>query len=300
MKFLKGLLLSLLSLLLFLSLSIFGSVYMLKNTILDPDFVTAEINRLDMSSLAGDLFSLQVPPDAPHMAEINEVINETIADLEPWIKEELGNAIYTGYDYLLGKTQSLSLTISTQPMKDKLKENLREALTASPPPELQGMPPAMVEQYFNQFYEQLAQDIPPTIAFTESSLPPDARDMLEQVRGYLSYSQTLYQGLIVFMVLMVLTMILVSRNVKETTRGLGVTLLTFGAIGYGGILASKYFIDKGLPMGELPAALQTWLPEFINNMMAPLETFNLGVLIGGAALLVVSFVYRRRKSSDES
>ena len=139
MQFLKNLALSLLSFLLFLSLSIFGTAFMLDKTLLNPDFVTSELNRLDVPALMGELVTVPTLPGAPYL---DKAIDETITDLEPWIKEEISAAIYSGYDYLMGRTQGLSLTISTQPARDSLKENLREAFLASPPSELQGMPAA--------------------------------------------------------------------------------------------------------------------------------------------------------------
>ena len=59
MKLLKGLALSLLSFLLFLSLSTFGIVLTLNYTILNPDFIVSELNQLDVSSMIKDLFSSQ-------------------------------------------------------------------------------------------------------------------------------------------------------------------------------------------------------------------------------------------------
>lgn len=295
MTSLQNLALSLLSFLLFLSLSIFASAFMLDKTLLNPDFVISELNRLDMSLLAGDLFSIEAPPEAPYLAE---VIDETVADLEPWMKEEMSTAIYSGYDYLMGRTESLNLVISTEPVKDSLRENLREAFLASPPPELQGAPSHVKEQYFNELYQQLAGNIPPTVEFTESSLPPDALAMLEQVRSYLSYFQTVYYGLIGFMLLLVLGIIFISRQVRDITRRLGIPCLTYGAFGYAGIFVARYFTKTGLPLPELPAALQTWLPQFLDNLMAPLETFSLCLLIGGVVLVIVSFVYKPRQPSS--
>ena len=295
MTSLQNLALSLLSFLLFLSLSIFASAFMLDKTLLNPDFVISELNRLDMSLLAGDLFSIEAPPEAPYLAE---VIDETVADLEPWMKEEMSTAIYSSYDYLMGRTESLNLVISTEPVKDSLRENLREAFLASPPPELQGVPSHVKEQYFNELYQQLAGNIPPTVEFTESSLPPDALAMLEQVRQALSYYRTVYYGLIGFMLLLVLGIIFISRQVRDITRRLGIPCLTYGAFGYAGIFIARYFTKTGLPLPELPAALQTWLPQFLDNLMAPLETFSLGLLIGGVVLVIVSFVYKPRQPSS--
>ena len=296
MNFLKNLALSLLSFLLFLSLSIFSSAFMLNNTLLDPDFVTSEINRLDMSSLAGEFLSEQIPQEQPY---IGEVLDKTITDLEPWIKEQSSTAIYTGYDYLMGRTQSLSLTISIEPVKDSLKENLREALLASPPPELQGMSPALIEQYSDETLQRLVGDIEPTFEFTESSLPPEALDILEQIRQGMGYYQLGYKALIGFMLLLVLGIILISRQVRDITRRLGIPCLTYGAFGYAGIFVAKYFAERQLPLLDVPASLETWIPQFVNNLLAPLEMFCLGLLIGGIVLIIVSIVYRRRQAPAE-
>ena len=86
MIFLKGLAISLLSFLLFLSLSIFGTVFMLNNTFLKPDFVTTELNRLDVSSLVGEFLITEPSSEAPFPAE---VISKTITDLEPLVKEQV-------------------------------------------------------------------------------------------------------------------------------------------------------------------------------------------------------------------
>ena len=108
MKFPKGLALGLLGILLFLSLAVFGLVLTLNQTILNPDFMVSQINKLDISSLAGEFFgeflSEQIPggqtPEGK--ALMAEVIDDTLADLDPWIKDQMGTVIYSGYNYLLG------------------------------------------------------------------------------------------------------------------------------------------------------------------------------------------------------
>ncbi|MFC2056963.1 hypothetical protein ACFLTO_05305 [Chloroflexota bacterium] len=297
MNFLKNLALGLFGFLLFFSLSIFGLLFMLDNTLLKPEFLVSELERLDTSSVTAELINFQAPPQMPYL---NEVINETIDELEPWMKEQLSTAIYSGYDYFLGKTENLSLTISTQIVKDTLRENLWEAFSASPPPELQGFPSAVKEQYFNEFFNlQFDEIIPPTIEFSESSLPLDALDIMRQVRQTLSYFSATYYGLIGFMVLLVIGIVLISRNIKNITRRLGIPLLTYGAIEYAGIWVAKYFAERPLPIPGLPPSLQTWTTQFSYNLIAPLEIFSLSLLIGGIVLVIVSFVYRRGQSSDE-
>lgn len=295
MKFLKGLVLTLLSFLLFLSLSIFGFVFTLNNTILNPDFVVSELDKLDITSLVRDLVSeqiaTQIPPGLEFMAE---VIDDTIADLDPWIKEQTRNAIYSGYDYFLGKSQSLNLVISLEPVKEKLRDNAWAALLKSPPPELAMLPRTMWEQYFNQFYEEFAGQIPSTFEFNQEPLSPEVSAQLEQVREAISYTQQGYTALIGFIALLVLGIILLNRQVRGTTRKLGTIFLTYGASQYAGIFVAKHFAGPQLAQLPIPSQLQAWLPQLVNDFLAPLEMFSLGLLIGGVVLLIVSFVYKPR------
>jgi len=301
MKFLKGLALFLLSSLLFLSLTVFGFAYMLNNTLLNPDFVIAELDKLDVTSLARDVFSEQVAGQIPPEAEFaTGAVDETIAELDPWIREESRNAIYSSYDYFLGKSQSLNLVISLEPVKEKLRNNLWEAFLESPPPELAMLPQAMVEQYFNQFYQQFSEEIPSTFEFTQDSLSPEVQAQLEQVRQAISYTQLGYNVLIGFILLLILGIILLNRQVRGSTRELGTIFLTYGAFEYAGILVAKYFAGGELARLPIPPQLQEWLPGLVSDFLAPLEMFSLGLLIGGVVLLIVSFVYPRLRPPQPS
>jgi len=300
MKFLKGLALALLSFLLFLSLSVFGLVLMLNQTILNPDFVVSELNKLDISSLAGELLSQQIPQfevAPPYEPYVAEVLDDTLDDLEPWIKEQASTAIYSIYDYLEGRSQSLSLVISLEPMKESLRDNAREVFFKSLPPELQGLPRAEVEQYFNEFYRDFAEEIPSTFELDEALLGTEVLAGLEQAKQAIGYFQLGYKALIGFMLLLILGIILINRQVKGATRGLGITFLTYGALEYAGIFAAKHFAGTQLPQLEVPVALQTWLPQFLSDFLAPLEMFSLGLMIAGVILIIVSIAYKPRQTA---
>jgi hypothetical protein len=391
MKFLKGLALFLLSSLLFLSLTVFGFAYMLNNTLLNPDFVTTQLNRLNISALVEEILSQQ-PEDVT-----SEALVKTITELEPAMKEQLGAATDSIYDYLLGKSQNLDLAltlrntildtdfvvsimdtldmsslireslkeqlsgeipeemigyldkplddtldeleplikdqvgaaadpmldylfgqsqgfsveISLEPVKESLRDNLRQAFLQSPPPELAIIPPAMLEEYFDQFYQEFAGQFPATLVINETLLGTempaqiaqilaDAEAMLEEGRQYVSYFQLGYNVLIGFMLLLVLGIILLNRQVKGSTRELGTIFLTYGAFEYAGILVAKYFVGGELARLPVPPQLQAWLPGLVSDLLAPLEMFSLGLLIGGVVLLIVSFVYPRIRPSQPS
>lgn len=305
MQFLKGLAISLLSLLLFLSLSLFSVTFMLNKTILNPDFAVYQLNKLDLSSLAKEMVIDQISQDIGQQitqqfpqaeALIAQTLNDTLSENEPWIKEQANEAIYTFYDYLLGESESFNLTISITPIKDSLATNLTEAVLESPPPELAIVPPEMREQIVSGLVQQLTQSIPATFDFNESMFPTEVRDTLDQVRQGISYSQTTYPVLIGFMLLLMLGIILIYRQVKGATRTLGSTLLTYGVLGYAGIFASQYLIGTQIGALGLPAALQAWLPGFLDGLWSPLRTFNITVAVAGLVLVIVSIVYPRRPS----
>ena len=291
MQFLKGLAISLLSLLLFLSLSTFGLIFMLNQTLLNPDFIVAELNTLEISSLTEEILSEQIPQEEKFMAK---VLDDTVTDLEPWIREQISTITYASYDYLMGRSQSLNVVVSLQPVTDNLKDNLRQAILQSPPPELTELPPAEVERYFDELYQQFTQDIPSTFEVNQNSLPPESRSTLEQVRQAIGYFQTGYQVLIGFMLLLILGIILINRQVKSTTRSLGTTFLTFGAFQYIGILIAKYFSRASSP--DLPLSFQTWLPQFLSDLLAPLEMLSIVLAVTGVVLITVSIIYKRKPS----
>src|SRR4030042_1539623 len=148
MKFLKGFALFILGTLLYLSLSLFGYAFMLNQTFLNPDFVTSQVNRLDITSLAEDILSQQIPAEEEELTA--EALRETLTDLEPWLKEQTAGAVNALYDYLEGRSQSLSLEVPLEPVKESLRENMREVFLQSPPPELAGLSPAELEHYLNE------------------------------------------------------------------------------------------------------------------------------------------------------
>jgi len=108
---LKGLTLGILGSLLFLSLSIFGLAFTLDRTVLNPGFLTRELNRLDVSLLVEETVSEQLATeDWPE--ELQSALINTIDKLEPLIKEEISTASYPVYDYMRGKTDDLDLAMT--------------------------------------------------------------------------------------------------------------------------------------------------------------------------------------------
>lgn len=290
MNFLKGLAVSLLSLFLFLSLAIFGTAFMLKQTILNPGFAASQVENLDLTSLARESVTQMLPTEFSDREFVNKAIENTITDIEPWVKEKASKAIYDGYDYLLGESQSLRITISLTEFKTILKDNLWQALLEYPPPEIQGLPPAMVEQQFNQFYNQFATEIPSSFEVDESMLDPELLTQLELAREIISYFQLAFWGLLFFMVLLILGIFLIQRNLRTSSRGLGITFLLYGIFEYLSVFLMKTLLLPQMPLPQMPVpGLESWIMQLISDLISPLEIFAIGVGVFGLVLIIVSF-----------
>jgi len=290
-----------LSFLLFCSLSVFGAGFVMNRTMLSPDFAIAQVDRLDLSALAGEALRGQIPlGEIPgEMSFIGDAIEDTIADLEPWIKQQAGTAIYAGYDYLLGKSESLSIVIDMAQAKDVLRENVWEAMLVSLPPEIAGLPQAQLEQEFNQFYGEIAEQIPATLEINESMIPTEVMVQLEQARLYIGYLQLAYRISIGVMIGVIAGLIFLHRRVSGATRSIGTPLLISGIGGFVTAMLAGRFGDSMIAGIDLPANLQTWVTQFTSDMFAPVRTLGIGFMAAGIALLIVSVVYKRRETSDE-
>ncbi|MFC2038560.1 hypothetical protein ACFLUG_02175 [Chloroflexota bacterium] len=106
MNFFKGLTVSLLGFLLFLCLSVFGLAFTLKSTVLSPDFITTEINRLNVSSFTREIFGTMSDEQMP---EIDDIIFDTIENVEPVVKSHLSVTIYSIFDEFPGNADSIDL-----------------------------------------------------------------------------------------------------------------------------------------------------------------------------------------------
>lgn len=148
MNALKNLALVFLSFFLFLSLSMFGLAFMFNRTALNPNFITSELDKLDFSLLAEDLLSEQTPGEGLP-AEFETALVNIVTRLEPTVKEQVGAAIHSVYDYLLGRSQDLDLALILREtiLSTDFVVSLVDELDIS----------SFVEELLN---EQLAQSVP--------------------------------------------------------------------------------------------------------------------------------------------
>jgi hypothetical protein len=165
-KFLKGLGTFLCSFLLFLSLSVFSVAFLLHSTLLNPDFVASQVDKIDISALARDIAEKQINEQLPEEAQfLKDVTFDVINNQEPWIKKQLDSVIYTGYDFLLGKSEQLEITISMEELKTNLKDSLWQTSQKYLQKELAGLSEDQIKQYLQDIAGQIPRgNLPPDLA----------------------------------------------------------------------------------------------------------------------------------------
>ncbi len=275
----------------------------LEDTVLNADFIISLLDDLDLPPLVEEFVNERISEEIPQeVAFLLDHIYEAVTQLEPWIEEQAEAVIPPVLDYLLGKSQSLDIAIPLDTVKETLRDVLWQAFLDSPPPDLAGLPPAQLRLEFNQYFEEFTQEIPATFDIDQESLDleiaqtlDDAEETLGEVREYVGYFQTGFIVLIVLIPLTIAGIILINRNVRSSSRSLGIMFLIYGAFTYAGILIAKNVAESQIP-GDTPAALQSWLPQLMDDSLAPLEMLAIGGIAIGVILLVVSFVYKRHQA----
>ncbi len=364
MSILKGLGTGILSFLLLVSLCVFGMAFLISSTVLNPDFIVAQGEKLDMTTLAREYFDEEISKELPEEAEfLKEAVYDVVADQEPWLREQLNIAIYAGYDFLLGKSERLEINIPLDTLKANVKESLWQTLqdflahkadeipedvlrpyieenfhelisvipeqllpsgisewtenqfrayldqhydefldifqTAYRVPGVSALILGQIQPYFDRYYDDFVDEFPDSQVIDENEIPSDIMESLETARKCIRYFYIGYYVLIAFMVLLVAAIILINRNVKDSSRSLGIVFLIYGVAEFAGVLFARYFdFLKLIP--DLPSSLETWLSGLIKDTLLPLQWFSLGILILGVVLVVVSFVYRRRTAPESA
>lgn len=288
----------------------------LRSTILKTDFFVAVIDKLDITPMVKEILrdqigSAPIPPE--YQKYVDASLDKVVADIKPVIKQQIEAAADPVLDYLVGKSQSFSVTINAGQLKTTLSTAIRAAVIASPPPELAGIPQALWQNQLDNFLQQFTGSIPSTFEINQSVFGPDfrtgitdgiqkAEDKLAQARQYVGYFQLGYTLLIVLILLSIAGIILIHRQVRGSTRNLGSIFLSYGAFEYAGVLVGRYFADKKLPsaLADLPPSLQTWVTNLSDRLLSPLGTFSLILLISGVVLLIISFVYPKQRPTQES
>jgi len=285
--------------LLFDVLALLGIVVTLNLTVLNPDFVTSELDKLDVYSVVIEQAKAQLPGQEFIDAE---TVDEIVTELKPWFEEQADTVIRDVYAYLKGE-QELNVVISLEPVRAAVKEKVSEAVLESLPPELQGASQSQIDAYMAQVYAEIDNVIPATFQLSETSAGQQITAQLQQAKQIIGYIDTAYKALIALAVLLVLLIALVHWwQPKPITRSIGITFILVGVAGILGSLLDVLIIQALSRLaGEssLLLGLQAKLPQLAADLTAPIRMYGIGFLSAGVVLVVISVLFRSPETRPE-
>jgi hypothetical protein len=292
---------------------------LLRRTIISSDFIVAVIDTMDgpqMARIIWEVFGEEIAREFPLPEEVFPHLiaglEELMTDLKPWIKEQVEYAAGPIADYLVGETESFNVTISFEPVIDDLRGMLLGVLLDFPPDELEGLSPEELEQAFDALWAEFTEEVLPTISQIDETLigkdvplqiasfTSETETILRQVREYVGYVRLAYILGIVVSALLIAGIVLIYRDVKKSTRTLGIVFLASGLVVLVVALIGKNVGGEQMLQAMLaaPPQLQVWASQVLVDLLAPLQWFGIGFIAGGIALLVVSFVYKSSQTTD--
>jgi len=285
--------------LLFDVLVLLGIIITLNLTVLNPDFVTSELDKLDVYSVVIEQAKAQLPGQEFIDAE---TVDEIVTELKPWFEEQADTVIRDVYAYLKGE-QELNVVISLEPVRAAVKEKAREVVLESLPPELQGASQSQIDEYMSQIYAEIDNVIPATFQLNETSAGQQITAQLEQAKQIIGYVDTTYKALIALAVLLVLLIALAQWwQPKPITRSIGITFILVGVAGILGSLLDVLIIQAFSRLaGEssLLLGLQAKLPQLAADLTAPIRMYGIGFLSAGVVLVVISVLFRSPETRPE-
>ncbi len=284
MRIVRGIFSGILSFVLAVTLVTLGIVITVNVTILNPNFIISELAKLDIYPTIANQVREQIPAEEPYIAQ---VVDETIADLEPWLKEQTATVIYSGCAYLKGD-QELNIVISLEQVRTSIKDNLEQAILESPPPELARASQSQIQAFLSQIYAEIDSQIPQQIEINETSLGPEITTQLQQARQIVSYIKLGYKALIGLAALLILLIALIQWwHVKPIARYIGIPFTIVGITGLVGTIAARSLIPKAIQF-EIPPEIMSRLPQLIADFSSPLQIYSAGFLVAGIGLITLS------------
>jgi hypothetical protein len=283
--------------LLFDALVLLGLIISLNLTILNPDFVTNELQKLDVYPAVIEQAKTMLPSQQFIDAE---TVDELVSELTPWFEEQANMVIHAVYAYI-EEDRELNVTISLEPVRDAVKDKVSEAVVRLLPSELQGVPQSQIDAYMEQIYAGIDNVIPSSFVLNETVAGSQVMTQLEQVKQIIGYIETVYRYLIAAAVLLVLLIALAHWwQPKPITRSIGITFILVGVACILGPLLDYLIIQvlsQVVGSSGLLAGLQAKLPQLAADLTAPVRAYGIGFLISGIALIVISVLFRSKQAS---
>jgi hypothetical protein len=293
MKVLKGVALGLAGFFLFIGLLLLGITFNVNSTVLNSHFVVTEIEKLDLATVAQQILNDNdlSSSDQSYVFAINKTLNQN----KLWINQQIESSVGSFYYYLLGKTETLDITITTEPIKQSFSHNLTQIYTQSPPPDYQRLSSSEQNAYLDQIQQDIANNIPSTITINQDNIPSDIWQTIQTAKEITDYIRTAYFALIALCVVLILLIILITREIKAASLSLGITFLVAGVLSITSLIMMQLFVPSSIPTNDVPVQIRNWLIQLISDYLSPWKIYSIILLVLGVLLVATSFFFHGKQ-----
>jgi hypothetical protein len=300
MKWVRGFFSGVFNFLLFIVLVLLGFVISINMTVLNPDFVTAELRKFDVYSMVIEQAKTRLPTQQ-YISD--EAVDELAAELKPWFEEQADKVVHTVWGYLKSE-QELEVAISLEPVRTAVKEKVSQTARGSLPSELQGASQTQIDAYLTQIYAGIDNVIPSNFELNQTLLGSAVMTSLAPVKHIVGYIKIAYIILIAAAILLILLVALAHWwQPKPITLAIGITFTLAGIVCTLGPLLNYLIIQllsQAIGSFDLLFGLQAKLSQLAADLTSPVRTYGIGFLISGVALIVISVLLRSKQVSHGS
>ncbi len=284
----KGFFSGLFCLLLVSVLSLLGVVITLNLTVLNPDFIAAELKQLGIYSLLTE----QLESFLLKQGISGSDVELALIGLEPELEEEIENVVRSVYNSI--GEGAADTVIYLGGIKEVMRDYAARVVSSSP--ELQNAPIGDMEAVVSRIYSEIGSIIPDTLLLSDSSLGMGIFSQFSLINQMLDYLRVAERLLIIPAVVLVLLICLVHWwQPKPIARRIGVVFITVGVgcvvVSFFGSLGDVLLSFFPVP-GDNYVQLQSSLIQLFNDILKPMRMYGFGFVVVGVCLLVVSVLWR--------
>jgi hypothetical protein len=273
---------------LIVAIVLLGVAITISRTVLEPEFVIAQLDGVPVHEFFAAEAKKQVPKEAEFLLPI---IDEASVDLEPWAREQIAVIIEAVETYVKGEGEFRAVLAMEVP-KEYLIERVGEVLLDSFLPGGQTLTQEQLDAFAAAVRQEADKRIPDLFTVTEEFLEPEMVEGLQlgrQAAGYVDMSLWLLPAVAV--VALVLLALSLRWNGKSIVRGIGATFLAAGIAAVVLGLVMRSMLPGAISQG-LPAEIAAAMPGIVANVSEPMFIYGVGVGVVGVVLVGVSLLLR--------
>ncbi|TFG45804.1 MAG: hypothetical protein E4H31_02230 [Dehalococcoidia bacterium] len=266
----------------------------LGETVLNPELLYSLADRIDWPDITEELVQRNIGGELdPTFIYLVDYIDDATLKLKSWFDSTLREIVPPLQQYLLGQSETLNVFIPLDEPVSVIYNTLLDVFSRFPPPEMSGLTPSQRLLLFDDFFfYELIPDLPRSITIDSTTLAGvpeslnqglnDLKADIEKLKRYIVYYWMTFYELIILIAALIGLAYLLMRDKQKLLLYSGIIFFIFGLVGFTSVMVANAMIGVSTDFGDVPSAIQIWIPGMIENALWPLMIFS--ILAGALGL----------------